>query len=55
MNIEEEYIAKDMILIEWVSQQTGLSDTDIDKVVSDAYDKKLKPDLEAYREEVEHG
>lgn len=48
MNKEQEYQAKYMVLVAWISEKTGLSEDSIEEVVNQAYDKNLRQDLEDY-------
>jgi len=50
--LTQEYQAKYMVLVAWVSDKTGLSEDAIEEVVSNSYDKHLRQDLEDYCDKV---
>jgi len=48
MNKNDEYHAKYLVLVAWVSEKTGLSESSIEEVVDQAYEEHMKQDLEDY-------
>lgn len=50
-----EFKSKYHILIEWIHDRTGLGKSDIDEVVTSAYNHNLKEDLEEYCERLYDG
>lgn len=50
-----EFKSKYLILVEWIHEKTGLEISDIDEVVTSAYNQSLKEELEEYCERLYDG